>query len=251
MAKFLIPSILAATILIAGAFALSPVEEAMTIHLTGGGAPAGANTVDSAAIINGEIVSADLSAIADITGTQLSATANIAGSQLSATANIAGSQLSATANIAGSQLSATAGIISGQIADNAITGADLQGTTSATAAIPTRSASSTAATVLSTAFSPAAASTVIVIASADVLEAGVATVNLILTITENGANCAVIGGAAFQTALASTTQGAISGMAVFTGCDDANIVFTSTLTASGTFGDTVNRHNITTIWLEQ
>lgn len=71
MAKFLIPSILAATILIAGAFALLPIDEAMTIHLTGGGAAAGAGTVDSAAIINGEIVSADLNVAAGIVTGQI------------------------------------------------------------------------------------------------------------------------------------------------------------------------------------
>jgi len=93
MAKFLIPSILVATILIAGAFALLPIEEAMTIHLTGGGAAAGANTVDSASIINGEIVSGDISATADIAGTQLAAAANIVGTQLSATAAIVSGQV--------------------------------------------------------------------------------------------------------------------------------------------------------------
>jgi len=216
--KLFIPTILAATILIAGAFALLPVQEAVTLHLTGGGAAAGVDTVDSAAIVDGSIVTGDLNAAAGITG---------------------------------AQLAAGAGIVTGQIADNTITGADFQPTTSATAAIPTRSTSTTAATALSAAFSPAAASTVIVIASADVLEVGTDTANLILTITEDGANCAVVGGAVFQTALANSAQGAISGMAVFTGCDDANTVFTSTLTASGTFGDTVNRHNITTIWLEE
>ena len=70
MNKFTIPTILVATIMVAGIFAFVPVEQASSVHLTGAITTGNivANTVDSAAILDDTIGPEDFTGATDAAG---------------------------------------------------------------------------------------------------------------------------------------------------------------------------------------
>lgn len=125
--KLVIPTILAATVLIAGVFAFMPVEKAVTTHLPSvSSANIADGSVTSAKIADGTIVNADISGTAAIAGSKL-ADDSVTATQIAADA-VTASELANnavdTAAIADSQ------VTTAKIADDSVTSAKVAGSNS-------------------------------------------------------------------------------------------------------------------------
>ena len=217
MNKIVFPALLVATIMVAGAFAFAPVEQASTIHSTGvlTSTSFAAGAVDTAAILDGTILTGDIS-------TDTIIAADIAAGAV-ATSEILDATI-VTADIA------TSGVTTVNILDDTIGPEDVTGVTAAAGFIHVEENTSITQVVVTTAFTPVVSSLAIVTCNVSG-DATAAIVAGVITLTEDGAGTIQSTGARAINDAASGKEWATSATWVVTGITDATI-FTCTL--SGT-----------------
>ena len=236
MNKILIPSILTATILIAGIFAIVDVDRVMAGHLPSLGAVGSAaitdNSIVSADIQAGTIVSADLNAAAAITSGQI-LDGTLVSADLSNAAALTSAQI-LDGEIVSADLAGAAAITSGQILDDTIGPEDVTGVGAATGLIRVEELSSDGANDLdtvTTAFTPIVVSTALVICNASGVESGTgADPNPTMTLSDDNGASVVQGTAARPSdPVLNTGQWAATNTWIVTAISTDATIFTCTM----------------------
>ena len=222
MNKIVFPALLVATIMVAGAFAFAPVEQASTVHATGvlTSTAFAVGAVDTAAILADTILAVDI------------ATGGVATLEILDATIV-------TADIA------TGGVATVDILDDTIGPEDVTGVTAATGFIHVEENTSVTQVVVTTAFTPVVSSLAIVTCNVSG-DATAAIVAGVITLTEDGAGTVQSTAARAINDAASGKEWATSATWVVTGITDATIF---TCTTTGTNDDAaVDSHNIVAVY---